>query len=89
MSQGDLGFPQVAPKGAIWIRYPVGQYFACYELLIDGEPTDTWVKHCCHPTAIRPYYVHLATGMILARKFRLLAEAKQAAEEAHNDAGAV
>jgi hypothetical protein len=89
MSQGDLGFVREAPKGASWRRDPVLQYFAWYELLQNGEATGTWVKHCCHPTAIRPYYVHLATGMILARKFRLLAEAKQAAEEAHHDAGAV
>jgi hypothetical protein len=77
-SQLDLGFIQVAPRGVTWRRHPWGVYFAHHQMLRDGEPTGTWVRHCGHPTALRPYYVVLPTGEVLERKFRLLADAKQA-----------
>ena len=89
MSQLDFGFNlQEAPQGASWRRVKTG-WFCHYELMLDGKPTNTWVHHCGHPTALRPYYVHLSTGRVLARKYRLLVDAKRAAEEAHGDAEAV
>ena len=36
------------------------------------------VRHCGHPTALRPYYIE---GLPIARKFRLLKDAKHAAEQ--------
>jgi hypothetical protein len=35
------------------------------------------VRHCCHPTAIRPYWID---GMDIPRKFRRLADAKASVE---------
>lgn len=46
-------------------------------------PVQVW--HCGHPTALRPYYIR---GVDVDRKFRLLADAQQAAVDALAAAGA-
>ncbi len=69
----DLGSPPVG-----WERHAAA-VGAHYELMIDGKATNNWVKHCGHPTALRPYYVRLADGRVLERKHRLLDDAKAAA----------
>ncbi|CAB4158748.1 hypothetical protein UFOVP703_29 [uncultured Caudovirales phage] len=43
---------------------------------VDPRNPGVIVKHCGHPTALRPYYLE---GAALSRKFSTLAEAKAAA----------
>lgn len=71
--------PVSPPRGVTWRRHPERMYFAHYEMLRDGQPTGAWVRHCCHPTAHRPYYVVTPDNMVLARKFTHLTGAKLAA----------
>jgi hypothetical protein len=44
------------------------------------------VRHCGHPTALRPYYIQ-GEGLEIPRKFPRLVEALQAAEDAAGAAG--
>lgn len=78
-------FPVLSPSrpSIEWRRYAkvVG---ANYEIIADGVDTGTFVCHCGHPTALRPYYVQMADGRILDRKFHRLTVAKAAAIEAFN-----
>jgi hypothetical protein len=78
MIQSDFGFPIAPPPGIGWRRYP-NICRADHEMTIDGVPNGVWVRDCGHPTANRPYYVVLADGTILDRKFTHVAHAKAAA----------
>lgn len=75
--QMDLG-PSPTPRGVAWIRSG-GVYGNCgarYSMTVNGQPTGFFVQHCGHPTAIRPYYVQTTNDLVLARKHRLLNDAK-------------
>lgn len=71
--------PESPPRGVTWRRYLNPPFFSHYEMLRDGQPTGSWVRHCGHPTALRPYYVVTPDQMVLARKFTHLSGAKLAA----------
>jgi hypothetical protein len=49
------------------------------QMLVGGAPNGLWIRAIPHPTALRPYYVVMPTGRILAQKFPRLVEAKTAA----------
>lgn len=69
-----------------WSRFqrdPLGRRW-CAWVWPEGNAT---VRHCGHPTALRPYYVTIA-GHVLERKFARLEQAMIAAEEAVSEAGA-
>lgn len=77
LSQGAL-FPELGDGG----RAPPGGWIAAMTMF--GR-TVAWshpaapgilVRHCGHPTALRPYYL---TGVAVSRKFKNLAAAKAAA----------
>lgn len=52
---------------------------ASQQMLVAGAPNGLWIRAAPHPTALRPYYVVMPTGRILARKFARLVDAKAAA----------
>lgn len=84
MTQSDLGFPPAIRPGLDWDRYP-GPCGADYALTLDGAPTGIWVRHCNHPTALRPYFVQLPGGAILDRKHARAVEAKASAVAAFEE----
>lgn len=61
-----------------WKRHP-GPTRADYQMLVDGEPNGVWVRSCGHQTALRPYYVQLASQLVLERKYQYAEDAKKAA----------
>jgi hypothetical protein len=79
-AQTDLVDMARAKTGIIWKRHPKCYSQADYEMLDNGEPTGWWVRHCGHPTALRPYYVLSPAGEVSERKFSLLVDAKGAAD---------
>lgn len=76
-AQLQLGLQGGADRAVSWRRVP-GITRAHHEMLVGGAPTGVWVRCCGHPTALRPYYLAGPGGMLVERKFALLAEAKAA-----------
>ena len=67
--------PKEVPAPIVWIGHKLGRERNM--LWTSPQLPGVEVRHCGHPTAIRPYYV---VGRDFARKFRLLKQAQRAAE---------
>ena len=71
---GDLS--QLPAPAQQWVRLP--GLFARY---VCAAFPGVEIRHCGHPTALRPYYF---VGLATARKVRLLRDAKACVEAVHN-----
>jgi hypothetical protein len=50
---------------------------ASHQLLAAGEETGCWIMAAQHPTAVRPYAVHMKDGHVVERKFAHLIDAQE------------